>query len=166
MVHMSSSEIKKHYVFFFFSKKDEQFYLRTTGSPFFSEALTGTTSTDTLRPNPEDTRHFDSASHPRYTCDFWFQVMKANSPMFQHLRTTRLETLYSDKIHCAEIMEVRKALAFAGFTHKSPRAVEYMRADGGFDNLPSMQHVAKDTVRGRPLVRETRIIGLGRAISM
>jgi protein-serine/threonine kinase len=42
-------------------------------------------------------------------------------------------------------MDVCKALAFAGFTHKSPRAVEYMRADGAFDNLPSMQHVAKDT---------------------
>lgn len=63
-------------------------------------------------------------------------------------------------------MDVRKALAFTGFTHKSPRAVEYMRADGAFDNLPSMQHVAKDTVRGRRLVRETRNIGLGRAISM
>ena len=97
---------------------------------------------------------------------------KANSPMFQPLApangapdATR-DPLLEHKIHGAEIMDVRKALAFAGFTHKSPRAVEYMSADGVFDNLPSMQHVAKDTVRGRPLVRETRNIGLGRAISM
>jgi protein-serine/threonine kinase len=76
------------------------------------------------------------------------------------------DPLLRHKIHGAEIMDVRKALAFAGFTHKSPRAVEYMRADGAFDNLPSMQHVAKDTVRGRLIVRETRNIGLGRAISM
>lgn len=108
---------------------------------------------------------------------FWFRVMKGkltSGPMFQPLvpangaspDATR-DPLLGHEIHGAEIMDVRKALAFAGFTHKSPRAVKYMRVDDGeFDNLPSMQHVAKETVRGRPLVRETRNIGLGRAISM
>jgi hypothetical protein len=62
------------------------------------------------------------------------------------------DPLLRHKIHCAEIMDAREALDFAVFTHKSPRAVEYMRADGAFDNLPSMQHVAKVTVSGRPLV--------------
>lgn len=31
------------------------------------------------------------------------------------------------KVHGAHILEVRKALAFAGFTHKSPRALDYSR---------------------------------------
>ena len=77
------------------------------------------------------------------------------------------DPLLRHKIHGTEIMDVRKALAFAGFTHKSPRAVEYMRVDEAFDNLTSMQH-ARGKVRGRPLVRETRDTGLdrGRAISM
>ena len=69
------------------------------------------------------------------------------------------------KIHGVKIMDVCKALAFAVFQLKSPRALDYMRTDG-FDNLPSVQHAAKGTVRGRPLVRGTRIIGLGRGISM
>jgi len=76
------------------------------------------------------------------------------------------DPLLRHKVHGAEIMDVRKALAFAGFTHKSPRAIEYLRADRAFDNSPSTQHAKKGTVRGRPLVRETRDIGLGRAISM
>jgi len=105
--------------------------------------------------NPEDTRHFDSDIPPE-------PLAPANGASPDATR----DPLLRHKIHGAEIMDVRKALAFAGFTHKSPRAVEYMRADGAFDNLPSMQHVANDTVRGRPLVRETRNIGLGRAISM
>ena len=75
------------------------------------------------------------------------------------------DPLLRHKIHGAEIMDVRKALAFAGFTHKSPRAIEYLRADRVFDNFSSTQQ-GKGTVRGRPLVRETRDIGLGRAISM
>jgi protein-serine/threonine kinase len=32
----------------------------------------------------------------------------------------------------AEILDVRKALAFAGFTHKSPRVISYVRADQAF----------------------------------
>lgn len=75
------------------------------------------------------------------------------------------DPLLRHKIHGAEIMDVRKALAFAGFTHKSPRAVEYVEARGAFDNSTSTQH-ARGTIRGRPLVRETRDIGLGRAISI
>lgn len=79
---------------------------------------------------------------------------------------TRLKTPYSDTRFTVLKLWMFAVLAFAGFTHKSPRVVEYMRAKGAFDdNLPS---VAKDTraaVRGRPLVRETRSIGLGCAIS-
>ena len=164
-----------------FLKKDEQFYLCHQRLILSSGVLTGTTSTDTLRPTDQSLLILKirviltPTSHPRYTCDFLVSSheRKADSPMFQPLApangaspdATR-DPLLRHKIHGAEIMDVRKALAFAGFTHKSPRAVEYMRADGAFDNLPSMQHVAKDTVRGRPLVRETRSIGLGRAISM
>lgn len=76
------------------------------------------------------------------------------------------DPLLRHKIHGAEILDVRKALAFAGFTHKSPRTIEYTRADRAFDAWPDSQTAAKGTVRGRPIVRETRDIGLGRAISM
>ena len=61
---------------------------------------------------------------------------------------------------------MRKALAFAGFTHKSPRAMEYIRVDKAFEDWPDSQQHAKGTVRGRPLVRETHNVGVGRAISM
>lgn len=74
------------------------------------------------------------------------------------------DPLLKHKIHGAEILHVRKALAFAGFTHKSPRTIEYTRAEKAFETTPKL--AKGTTVRGRPLVRETRDIGLGRAISM
>ncbi|KAF8160836.1 kinase-like protein [Crassisporium funariophilum] len=104
--------------------------------------------------SPEDTRHFDSDIPPE-------PLAPANGAPADATR----DPLLRHKVHGAEIMDVRKALAFAGFTHKSPRAIEYMRADRAFDNAPHAQPV-KGTVRGRPLVRETRDLGLGRAISM
>lgn len=77
------------------------------------------------------------------------------------------DPLLRHKLHGAEIMDVRKALAFAGFTHKSPRTIEYTRADKAF-NVNELQETlpVQGTFRGRPIVRETRDIGLGRAISM
>ena len=42
------------------------------------------------------------------------------------------DPLLRDKTYGAEILNMRKALAFAGFTHKSPRAVTYLRADSAF----------------------------------
>jgi hypothetical protein len=78
------------------------------------------------------------------------------------------DPLLKHTIHGAEILDVRKALAFAGFTHKSPRTIEYTRAEKAFgawlEDTPKFPKGT--TVRGRPLVRETRDIGLGRAISM
>lgn len=74
------------------------------------------------------------------------------------------DPMLRDKVHGAEIMAVRKALAFAGFTHKSPRAIEYLRADKAFNLLPDS--VTQGTMRGRPTARETRDVGKGRAISM
>jgi len=38
--------------------------------------------------------------------------------------------------HGAEILDVRKALAFAGFTHRSPRAISYVQANRAFDPRP------------------------------
>ena len=75
------------------------------------------------------------------------------------------DPLLKHKIHGAEILDVRKALAFAGFTHKSPRTLDYRRADRAFE-VASPGAPVQGTTRGRPLVRETRDIGLGRAISM
>lgn len=69
-----------------------------------------------------------------------------------------------DKVHGNEILEVRKALAFAGFTHKSPRAISYVRADKAFDPEPNT-YGHEETDRGRSTIRGTRD-GKGRAISM
>jgi protein-serine/threonine kinase len=70
-----------------------------------------------------------------------------------------------DETHGADILNVRKALAFAGFTHRSPRTMDYIRADKTFDISPGP--VEKKTIsRGRSAVRDMREIGRGRAISM
>jgi len=67
-----------------------------------------------------------------------------------------------DERHGAKIMNSRKALAFAGFTHKSPRAVTYLRADKAF-NFPTY---GQGTVRDRTMATEPLKAGRGRAISM
>jgi len=69
-----------------------------------------------------------------------------------------------DEMHGAEILDVRKALAFAGFTHKSPRTITYFRADKAFDAFPGAE--GKTISRGRLAVWDTREIGKGRAISV
>lgn len=75
-----------------------------------------------------------------------------------------------DKTHGQQILDVRKAYAFAGFTHKSPRVVSYVRADKAFDPEPDsygQEHAAEPTrERGRSAVRDVHEIGRGRAISM
>lgn len=79
------------------------------------------------------------------------------------------DPMLKDKVHGEDILNVRKALAFAGFTHKSPRAIEYVRLDQAFDPypLPTPRGAGhEDMSRGRSPVRETRSIGQGRAISL
>lgn len=121
--------------------------------------------------SPEDTRHFDSDIPPEVRIAFLrsyrglirFQPL---APANGAPPDATKDPLLKHKIHGAEILDVRKALAFAGFTHKSPRTIEYTRADKVFEGWLN-EPATKGTVRGRPLVRETRDIGLpGRAISM
>ena len=69
------------------------------------------------------------------------------------------------KTHGAEILDVRKALAFAGFTHKSPRAITYVSADKAFEPRPDTYGKALND-RGRSTFRNTRDGGRGRAMSM
>ena len=84
------------------------------------------------------------------------------------------DPLLRDKVHGEEILNVRKALAFAGFTHKSPRVVGYVRADKAFDPEPdtygnsdaSPLLVDLDDRRGRSTIRERRNLGKSRAISV
>lgn len=75
------------------------------------------------------------------------------------------DPLLRDKVHGAEILDVRKALAFAGFTHKSPRVISYVRADKAFDPQPD-SYGQEPAARGRGSVRSIHQIGKGRAISM
>jgi protein-serine/threonine kinase len=75
------------------------------------------------------------------------------------------DPMLRDKVHGEEILAVRKALAFAGFTHKSPRVISYVRADKAFD--PKPQTYGQQTgERGRSTLRDMREVGKGRAISM
>ncbi|TFK68671.1 kinase-like protein [Pluteus cervinus] len=104
--------------------------------------------------NPEDTRHFDQDIPPE-------PLAPANGAPADATR----DPLLRDKVHGAEIMDVRKALAFAGFTHKSPRVISYVRADKVFEPEPD-SYGQLGTVRGRTMSRAPVEIGKGRAISM
>ena len=71
---------------------------------------------------------------------------------------------------------MRKALAFAGFTHKSPRVVSYVRADKAFDPEPDTYgqdppradtYPADEPPRGRSTLRAPHPeMGRGRPISL
>ncbi|KAJ7217795.1 kinase-like protein [Mycena pura] len=111
---------------------------------------------------PEDTRHFDPDIPPE-------PLAPANG---QPADATR-DPLLRHKVHGAEILDVRKALAFAGFTHKSPRVISYVRADKAFESQPDTYGqtppepaYGQETVRGRLRTREPQDVGRGRAISM
>jgi protein-serine/threonine kinase len=75
------------------------------------------------------------------------------------------DPLLRDKVHGQEILDVRKALAFAGFTHKSPRAISYVRADKAFNPEPD-SYGQEESTRGRSALRSNQEIGKGRAISL
>ena len=72
------------------------------------------------------------------------------------------DPMLKDKVYGKEILEVRKALAFAGFTHKSPRPVTYARIDKAWNNEPIKP---LDEQRDRGTIRDTGTVR-GRAISM
>lgn len=101
--------------------------------------------------NPTDTKHFDQdiPAEP---------LAPANGAPADATKDPMLK----DKIHGAEILEVRKALAFAGFTHKSPRPITYARVDKLWGDEPLE---TEKEPRGRGTVRETGTVR-GRAISM
>ncbi|KAG7098827.1 hypothetical protein E1B28_000731 [Marasmius oreades] len=103
--------------------------------------------------HPEDTRHFDSdiPAEP---------LAPANGAPPEATRDLMLK----DKVHGQEILAVRKALAFAGFTHKSPRPLNYARADLTFEREQDADQ--QKTIRGRSKIRVSRETGRGRAISM
>lgn len=75
------------------------------------------------------------------------------------------DPLLRDKQHGAEIMDVRKALAFAGFTHRSPRVISYVRADKAFEPDDAVEEDYLEE-RGRSTIRGMRDGGRGRAMSM
>jgi len=101
--------------------------------------------------NPEDTKHFDSdiPAEP---------LAPANGAPADATK----DPILRDKVHGANILDVRKALAFAGFTHKSPRAITYLRADKAFDSDRSDE--LED--RGRSTLRGPREPSRGRAMSL
>ena len=75
------------------------------------------------------------------------------------------DPLLRDEVHGEEILNVRKALAFAGFTHKSPRAINYTRADRAFDGSTDGSGGGMRE-RGRSRFRSVHDAGKGRAISL
>ncbi|KAL5528307.1 hypothetical protein ACEPAF_7443 [Sanghuangporus sanghuang] len=104
--------------------------------------------------NPEDTRHFDDdiPAEP---------LAPANGAPADATK----DLLLRDKVYGAEILNMRKALAFAGFTHKSPRAVTYLRADQAFGyDFPSDNDA--DEERGRSTIKGVPARGRSRAMSL
>lgn len=69
------------------------------------------------------------------------------------------DPLLKDKVHGDHILNVRKALAFQGFTHRSPRKMDYARIDTLYPDEPGHD-------RGRDATRRGGTIGRGRALSM
>ncbi|KIO09885.1 hypothetical protein M404DRAFT_131052 [Pisolithus tinctorius Marx 270] len=104
--------------------------------------------------NPEDTRHFDSEIPPE-------PLAPANGVLADATK----DPLLRDRIHGEEILNVRKALAFAGFTHRSPRAFTYTRADRAFES-PADGSRREPHGRGRSRFRNVRVSSTGRAISL
>lgn len=118
--------------------------------------------------HPEDTQHFDSDIPPVVSCGrrqkmYVKQVFQPLAPANGAPADATRDPMLRDEEHGPEILDVRKAYAFAGFTHKSPRMISYLRADKAFLAPPSE---TKTISRGRQVVRETREVGKGRAISM
>ena len=74
--------------------------------------------------------------------------------------------MLKDKVHGNEILEVRKALAFAGFTHKSPRPITYARVDKIWEGGDGRGDADAERERGRGTVRGDGTVKRGRAISM
>jgi len=100
--------------------------------------------------NPEDTRHFDDdiPAEP---------LAPANGAAPDATR----DPVLKDKVHGDHIMDVRKALAFAGFTHRSPRKMDYTRIDALY---PGDEARGRD--RSRDGARRAGTVGRGRALSM
>ncbi|KAG2150515.1 kinase-like domain-containing protein [Suillus clintonianus] len=104
--------------------------------------------------SPEDTRHFDSDIPP-------VPLAPANGAPADATK----DPLLRDRVHGEEILNVRKALAFAGFTHRSPRAISYARADRAFDAQADIPDQERGE-RGRPRFRSVHEAGTGRPISL
>jgi len=64
-----------------------------------------------------------------------------------------------------EILDLRKVLAFAGFTNKSARAISYARADKAFNPEPDPLG-QEEPVRGHSTLRSDQDIGKGHAVSV
>ncbi|KDQ21430.1 hypothetical protein BOTBODRAFT_25873 [Botryobasidium botryosum FD-172 SS1] len=76
--------------------------------------------------NPEDTRHFD----PDIPAE---PLAPANGAAADATR----DPMLLHEVHGAEILSLRKATAFAGFTHKSPRAMAYTRIESLYPGASS-----------------------------
>ncbi|CAE7055198.1 unnamed protein product [Rhizoctonia solani] len=111
---------------------------------------------------PDDTKHFDTDIAPEPLAPANGAAPDATKdPMLRH------------KVHGAHILETRKAFAFAGFTHKSPRKISYATIDailkpfGDNEAQPfPAAHGGDDEQRGLSALREQGTVGRARAISM
>ncbi|KAG8880157.1 hypothetical protein FRB97_001046 [Tulasnella sp. 331] len=99
--------------------------------------------------NPEDTKHFDDdiPAEP---------LAPANGAAPDATR----DPILKDKVHGDRILNMRKDLAFAGFTHRSPRRFDYARVD----TIYPAEEASRE--RGRDPHRRSGTVGRGRALSM
>ncbi|KAL4080316.1 kinase-like domain-containing protein, partial [Scleroderma yunnanense] len=103
--------------------------------------------------NPEDTRHFDSDIPPE-------PLAPANGAPADATK----DPLLRNKVYGEEILNVRKALAFAGFTHRSPRTISYARGDRAFESPADGN--SQEPERGRSRFCNVRVSSTGRALSL
>ncbi|CUA77053.1 LATS, large tumor suppressor [Rhizoctonia solani] len=110
---------------------------------------------------PDDTKHFDTDIAPEPLAPANGAPPDATKdPMLRH------------KVHGAHILETRKAFAFAGFTHKSPRKISYTTIDAILKPFEDNQaqrfpvaHGGDNEQRGLSTLREGTV-RRARAISM
>ena len=76
------------------------------------------------------------------------------------------DPLLKDKVHGDQIMNMRKALAFAGFTHRSPRKMDYTRIDAVYPGTSTTAAKVGSRDPSRDGVRRTGTLGRSRALSL
>ncbi|KZT52106.1 kinase-like protein [Calocera cornea HHB12733] len=95
---------------------------------------------------PDDTRHFDADIEPE-------PLAPANGLPAEGT----LDPVLRDAVHGAAALGIRKAYAFAGFTHRSPRRIDVRKLRVGGSDSRLMPNGGGEGQRGRSTIRQSEI---------